>query len=242
MVDNDSSKAAFSARLIQSLSEAGVREHGRGADVRAELLRRGVAATPQAVSKWLNGESIPQRTTLLVLSDWLGVRPEWLEYGIEPMRHTRTEESRATYGSNIEPALQPSDSHRYPVISWVQAGDWAESVDNFAPGDGESWESSSVNAGSHGFWLTVRGDSMTSPNGVTFPDGMLILVRPEMEPISGKFFVAKLTDTGETTFKQLILDGGRKYLRPLNPTYRTLEVNGNCIIVGRVVDARWRGL
>lgn len=243
MVDRDRSKAGFTARLQKALTEAEVRERGRGVDVRNELIRRGQPATTQAVSKWLNGESIPVSDTLIVLADWLGVRAEWLEYGVEPMRaQGSVSESRGAYGPNLEPALQPAGSFRYPLISWVRAGDWAESVDNFEPGDGESWESSTVNAGPHGFWLTVRGDSMTSPNGVTFPDGMLILVRPEMDLISGKFYVAKLTDSGETTFKQLILDGGHKYLRPLNPSYRTLEVNGNCIVVGRVVDARWRGL
>lgn len=243
MIDRERSKAGFSARLNKALDEAGVREHGRGIDVRNELYSRGLRTTPQAVSKWLNAESIPLSSTLIVLADWLGVRAEWLEYGVEPMRpNAAVSEQRGNYGANVEPALQPSGSFRYPLISWVRAGDWAESVDNFHPGDGECWEDSTVNAGPHGFWLTVRGDSMTSPNGVTFPDGMLILVRPEMDLVSGKFYVAKLTDSGETTFKQLVLDGGHKYLRPLNPSYRTLEVNGNCIVVGRVVDARWRGL
>lgn len=242
MVDIKSAKESFSERLNQALSSAGVRERGRGVDVRAELARRGSKNTTQAISKWLNAESIPQRETLLALAEWLGVRVEWLEYGVEPMHPHGTAEPRATYSHNVEPALQPGERRRYPVISWVQAGDWAEAVDNFEPGDGESWEESTVNAGQHGFWLSVRGDSMTSPNGITFPDGMLILIRPHMELVSGKFYVAKLLDTGETTFKQLILDGGRKYLRPLNPTYRTLEINGNCHIVGRVVDARWRGL
>lgn len=242
MVDKDKTKAGFAARLHKALTAAGVREHGRGVDVRAELRARGIDATTQAVSKWLTAESIPVRTTLIALSEWLGVRAEWLAYGVEPMRIDQISESSWKYAASIQPALQPNQTFTYPLISWVQAGEWAESVDNFQPGDGESWEPSTVNAGPHAFWLTVRGDSMTSPNGLTFPDGMLILVQPEMELLSGKFYVARLTDSGETTFKQLILDGGHKYLRPLNPNYRTLEVNGNCIIVGRVVDARWRGL
>ncbi|WP_192980717.1 LexA family protein, partial [Pseudomonas sp. EggHat1] len=241
MVDRERSKEEFADRLNLALDEAEVRAHGRGVDIRTELIKRGAKVTTQAVSKWLKGESAATGQNLLALCSWLNVRPEWLEYGIKPMRHDSIGERRGAYGPNVEPAGQPYRTYSYPVISWVQAGEWAEAPDNFQPGDGESWEESSVNAGAHGFWLKVRGDSMTSPNGITFPDGMLILVRPEMDLINGKFYVGKLLDTGETTFKQLILDSGRKYFRPLNPTYRTIEINGNCTIVGRVVDARWPG-
>lgn len=43
-----------------------------------------------------------------------------------------------------------------------------------------------------------------------------------------------LSDTNEATFKKLVIDAGRKYLKPLNPNYRTIEINGNCEIVGVV--------
>ncbi|OVZ76913.1 hypothetical protein CBW55_03995 [Yersinia intermedia] len=48
-----------------------------------------------------------------------------------------------------------------------------------------------------------------------------------------------LTDDNEATFKKLIVDAGVKYLKPLNPSYRLIELNGNCKILGVVVDARW---
>lgn len=55
----------------------------------------------------------------------------------------------------------------------------------------------------------------------------------------GNFVVAKLTDDNEATFKKLIVDAAVKYLKPLNPAYRLIELNGNCKILGVVVDARW---
>ncbi|WP_433886927.1 LexA family protein [Pseudomonas vranovensis] len=145
--------------------------------------------------------------------------------------------------SNVEPALQPTRPPKeYPLISWVIAGEWAESPDNFHPGDAEEWLASTENAGDNGFWLTVRGDSMTCAGNPSFPEGSRILVRPEADRISGKYYVVKMLDSGEHTFKQYIEDAGLKYLRPLNPVYRTMEINGNCRFIGRVIDTKMTGL
>lgn len=145
--------------------------------------------------------------------------------------------------SNVQMALQPSRAPKeYPLISWVIAGGWAESSDNFHPGDAEDWISSTENAGEHGFWLTVRGDSMTCAGNPSFPEGSRILVMPEADLISGKYYVVKMLDSGESTFKQYIEDAGLKYLRPLNPAYRTIQINGECKFIGRVIDTKMTGL
>lgn len=145
--------------------------------------------------------------------------------------------------SNVQMALQPSRAPKeYPLISWVIAGEWAESSDNFHPGDADEWLASTENAGEHGFWLTVRGDSMTCAGNPSFPEGSRILVMPEAELISGKYYVVKMMCTGESTFKQYIEDAGLRYLRPLNPGYRTIQINGECKFIGRVVDAKMTGL
>lgn len=146
-------------------------------------------------------------------------------------------------GSNVQATRQPTRAPRsYPLISWVIAGSWAESPDHFHPGDADVWLESTENAGENGFWLDVRGDSMTCNGNPSFPEGSRILVRPEAELISGKYYVAKLLDSGEQTFKQYVEDAGHRYLKPLNPSYRTIEINGNCQFIGRVVDAKMTGL
>ncbi|WP_219096579.1 LexA family transcriptional regulator [Pseudomonas sp. UMAB-40] len=145
--------------------------------------------------------------------------------------------------SNVQMALQPSrEPKEYPLISWVVAGEWAESSDTFHPGDADDWIASTENAGEHGFWLTVRGDSMTCAGNPSFPEGSRILVMPEADLISGKYYVVKLLDSGESTFKQYIEDAGLKYLRPLNPSYRTIPINGECKFIGRVIDSKMTGL
>lgn len=130
----------------------------------------------------------------------------------------------------------------YPLISWVTAGEWAESPDNFHPGDADDWISSTENAGNNGFWLKVRGDSMTCAGNPSFPADSLILVRPEADVISGKYYVVEMLDSGEKTFKQYVEDAGLRYLRPLNTSYRTIEIDGNCRFIGRVIDTKMTGL
>ena len=145
--------------------------------------------------------------------------------------------------SNVQMALQPSRAPKeYPLISWVIAGEWAESSDNFHPGDADLWIASTENAGPNGFWLDVKGDSMTCAGNPSFPEGSRILVQPEADLVSGKYYVVKLLDSGESTFKQYIEDAGLKYLRPLNPNYRTIQINGECKFIGRVIDTKMTGL
>jgi SOS-response transcriptional repressor LexA len=49
--------------------------------------------------------------------------------------------------------------------------------------------------------------------------------------------IAKLASSNEATFKKLIEDGGRKFLRPLNPAYPTEMYAVDCRIIGVVVRA-----
>lgn len=140
--------------------------------------------------------------------------------------------------ANVEEAPASYNVRQAPVISWVQAGEWSEAVDLHHPGYGDSYESVPESAGQHVFWLRVVGDSMTAPNGPSIPEGHLILVDPDVEPMNGSLVVAKLDDSQDVTFKKLVIDAGQKYLKPLNPAYPIMPINGNCRIVGVVTEAR----
>lgn len=94
-------------------------------------------------------------------------------------------------------------------------------------------------AGTNGFWLKVRGPSMTAQGGISFTEGMVVLVAPGFDIENGNFVVAKLIDTQEATFKQFIWDAGKAFLKPLNPAFPTVEVDDTWQIVGKVVDAKW---
>lgn len=140
--------------------------------------------------------------------------------------------------SNTEPG--PEGTGPYPLISWVQAGAWEGIVDNFAPGDAELWIEAPVKVSKSSYWLRVCGESMYDPAGKrSFKDGDLVLVEPNAHAENGSLVVVRLDDESEATFKQLIIEGGRKFLKALNPNWpnRIFEVNGNATICG-VVKAK----
>src|SRR5450830_1147307 len=88
MVDKNELRAAFTARLHEALDDAGVRTRGRGVDIHNHLKSLGVNKSPQAVSKWLNGDAIAEADSMVALCSWLKVRREWLEYGVMPKGQT----------------------------------------------------------------------------------------------------------------------------------------------------------
>lgn len=140
--------------------------------------------------------------------------------------------------SNIEFHSQANMKGTYPVISWVSAGEWAEACEPYELHEIDEWYESTAHVEGPTFWLRVKGDSMTSPVGLSIPEGMLILVDTGKEPKNGSLVVAKLIDANEATFKKYVVDEGigAKYLQPLNPTHPRVQINGNCKIIGVAVQ------
>lgn len=124
-----------------------------------------------------------------------------------------------------------------PLVSWVRAGEFAEAIDAFEPGDSDTWIRTYSRLSTHAFALEVRGDSMVNPWGrPSFPPGTIIIVDPEVGADAGKFVIAKLEGDDEATFKKLVREAGdRLYLQPLNPSYPMIPVDRPMLVVGVVV-------
>ncbi|MCM1512482.1 MAG: XRE family transcriptional regulator [Oxalobacter formigenes] len=140
---------------------------------------------------------------------------------------------------NIEPA--PDIQGQVPVISWVTAGKWAEVIDIYEPGVADEWLPCIKKHTGRTFALRVKGMSMYNPMGKhTYSDGDIIFVDPEKEAINGARVVVRLEDSKEATFKQLVIEGEKKYLMALNPSWpeKFIEINGNATICG-VVIGKW---
>ena len=94
-----------------------------------------------------------------------GVNALWLENGIGEM--TPNEDH-----ANVTPMLQPHrEAREYPLLTWVVAGDATESSVSHPAGIADEWLTSTENAGPGGYWLEVKGKSMTSDIPPSFPPG-----------------------------------------------------------------------
>ncbi|MBS3670170.1 LexA family protein [Vreelandella boliviensis] len=157
----------------------------------------------------------------------------WLDYD----HSNGISEDAGAYHSNTAPVAQPIRYYRYPVVSAIQAGQFAESVVPYPSGMEDRHETTDYKAKGQAFWLEVKGDSMTAPAGVkpSIPEGSLVLVDTGIEAAPGKLVVAQIDESNEATFKKLIEESGQKYLKALNPAYPLIHCNGNCRIIGVAV-------
>lgn len=202
-----------------------IRARRKEMKIRQDALGKMVGVSNAAISQWERSETEPKGDNLLALAKALNCSPNYLHNGDSSQYNV------AYHGLNKQKGS-------YPLISWVSAGQWMEAVEPYHRKAIDNWYDTTVECSEDSFWLDVQGDSMTSPVGLSIPEGMVILVDPEAEPRSGKLVVAKLEGVNEATFKKYVVDAGRKYLKPLNPQYQMMEIDGNCKIIGVVVDAK----
>jgi len=144
-------------------------------------------------------------------------------------------------GDNIQPVQVgnfedgPNVRGEVPLISWVQAGLFCTAIDIHQPGIAEEWIKTTVPIKPHTYALRVVGDSMEP----VFPEGIIIIVEPEMEAVSGDFVIAR-NEHHEATFKQLIKDGPDWFLKPLNPRYPIRPLTTTDEICGVIRSAEHR--
>lgn len=184
-----------------------------------------VGTSQQSIEQLENGKTKRPRY-LPELVNILGVSMDWILSG----------------NSDSNTPLMPKNSNNkaYPHISWTRAIRYSESMDPNILNGADEWFESEIDIIGNGFWLTVEGDSMTSPAGQSVPEGHMILVDSGREAKNNNLVIAKLLNTNELTFKKLITEGPNKFLKGLNPTWPNIEINDNCKIIGVVVEARIR--
>ncbi|MCF5661131.1 S24 family peptidase [Pseudomonas syringae] len=200
-----------------------------------------IGVSPAAVAHYLSGTNALNARFASALARLLG---EPVDRFSPRLAAEIADLAATTDHSNVTPMVQPRrEAKDYPLITWVDAGAGIESAGAYPLGSADEGLSSTENAGPSGYWLRVKGKSMTSDTPPTFPEGTPILIRPEgFDIISGKFYIARHTATGDTTFKQYILDAGVGYLVPLNQAYQTVQLEGNWEIIGRAIDAKITGM
>ncbi|BCQ40928.1 peptidase S24 [Erwinia rhapontici] len=159
-----------------------------------------------------------------------------LDVKVEEFSPSLAEEARNLSYANARYVEPYRPGNKYPVISSVQAGAWAEACEPYTLKDIDLWLESEAHIQGEGFWLKVEGDSMTAPAGLSIPEGTYVLFDTGREAHNGNLVVAKLEESNEATFKKLVIDAGTKYLKGLNPAWPLTPINGNCRIIGVAIQ------
>ncbi|MBJ7590201.1 helix-turn-helix domain-containing protein [Aeromonas veronii] len=188
-----------------------------------------IGANKASISQWENGVYTPDAKNLSELAKALSVSVFWLMDG-----------KGDPSGQNMEIALP--DTHRIPVISYVQAGVWT-APNEIRECDGNmAYITTDLELGDRAFAIVIRGNSMEPE----FTEGDLVLIDPDEPLHPGDFVVAKNGEE-EATFKKYRPRGysedGKEIfeLAPLNDDYATMRSDRQPIqIIGTMVEHRRR--
>ena len=212
-------------------------ERIRARRIQFELTVKAVAdyagVKPPTVSQWESDLMLPKGESMKRLEEILKTNSDWILYGKgnPDARYVLVQPDSQEFK-----AISLS-TKRIPVISWVQAGAWSDTGCDDPAMNCDEWMETSSGVSEHAFALIVRGDSMTSlGNPRSIQEGAKVVVDPNFDhdQLNRKIVVAMLDGSSEATIKEYVVDGPYKLLRPFNSTYPTMQVNGNCRIVGVV--------
>lgn len=215
-------------RIAQRMHEMNLSE--------GELGRRSGVPQPTIHRIVTNAVASPRHENVEKIAKALKVSSYWLwNGGDQNSQGSNPINSPAAIKQNIEPG--PAIKGYVPLISWVQAGAWCEVMDVKTLDDAEVWLPCAASHSSQSYALRVRGLSMFNQHERrSFRDGDIIFVDPSKDAENGSLVIAKLVDSQEATFKQLVMEGSRRFLKPLNPAWPEpiIELGHDATICGVV--------
>lgn len=197
-------------------------------DVSNAKLARMIGVSRPTIGNWIDGKSAPTGENLTNLANALKVDPNWLMSG---------KESQARFDNNVDVSQKiPFDGRPIPVISWVAAGSFEPIETVLRDAEVDEYLPPIKECGRNGYGLIVTGISM-SPK---FEPEDRIYVNPDFQVIdlkTGDLVIVSCAGDNEATFKQLIIEGTTKYLKPLNPKWdeQIIKLTEDCRLAGKVV-------
>ncbi|MBF0356963.1 MAG: LexA family transcriptional regulator [Magnetococcales bacterium] len=203
----------------------------------AGLTQKGLAdkvgISQTAVHKLECGRSRSSRRTVTIALT-CGVDPIWLDTGRGDMLlpGSGTGVGGMSVGEDDQPYRPFPLIARVPLIAWDLI-DSLCSNDDFEQIESEasSWIPVAPRTSERCYALTVPDDSMEPE----FSEGETLIVDPTQKGAHNQFLVARLEGDSRPTFKQLIVLGNRRYLKPLNARYPLIDIDGGLDVCGVVV-------
>lgn len=193
-------------------------------------------ASVAAIGQWMNGKTLSLDSLKNAkAAQYLGVNPYWLA-GDTKFDMTDLSSNQGL-DNNIDLTQKIAlEGRPIPVISWVAAGSFTAIETVIKDAEIDEWLPPNKDCGKNGYGLIVTGVSM-SPK---FEIGDRIYVNPDIQTFdlqSDDLVIVSCSGDTEATFKQLIIEGGSQYLKPLNPNWpeQIIKLSEDCKLVGKVV-------
>jgi SOS-response transcriptional repressor LexA len=140
-------------------------------------------------------------------------------------------------GLFAELKLQPV-TRKVPLIGWKSL---KSIVNNTFVLESSNWIGCPYDLSEKSFVLEVQDELMTSSHGRSYPTGALIFVDTEREPKVGERVIAIDTVTMSAVFREYVISGSAKYLKPLNDRYPIEDFQQSTSIIGVVAGSYMTG-
>lgn len=209
-----------------------LRELRRAKGLTQEDIAQLLQVQKAAICKYETGRVAIPQDALVVLCDFFGVSADSMLCREQPAQVAPLFKAPAGLSSLFRPV---ADTVGVPLVGRVHAGLpmlAAENITEYVP-----VPAAEVQAGEY-FYMEVEGDCMV---GACIPEGALVLVRLQDRVENGQIAVVRLGD--EVLLRKVKWMNGQLVLIPSNTRYEPIIVAGGDVqIIGRVVEARIRGL
>lgn len=211
-------KGAF-GRALKALLDAQKDRTGMSANQIAA--RAGINAG--MLTHWQQGKVLPTLPHIAPLARALGVNPDELLT------------LYLSAGTNIGNAKNLQTRQRIPVLPWalIQHGARMESPDLLKMPGVSVLETHLPDAGPRAFAAVVHDESMAPE----FRSGAYVVFAPASSAPPGSFVLAEHGPSGAVVFRELVQDGPRRFLRPLNTAVAALtELTDDWAILALVTE------
>ncbi len=124
-----------------------------------------------------------------------------------------------------------------PILSWEAAQHWPNFA-KYSKNVNSSLPILNHKASGQAFALIIENDLMQSPEGVSFAKGSMIIVDTDKEIANNHYVLVRTKRHPQLLFRQLVIDGDRHYLKPLNPRYPITAAPNDAQYLGVVTQTR----
>lgn len=196
--------------------------------INTSQLARDLNLPQQTLQRIVSGTSSrPHPKTLKPIADFFDVSVEQLK-GESPLP-----ESVSDIGLSVSTKPTPK---AIPVVAWDELAQYLENPDSYHASEHVFGDPS---LSDKTFALGLPDSSMEP----FFPKGSLLILDPD-KPVTDRCFVlSQLHESRTTIFRQLLIDGERRFLKPLNPDLTAFPMrllNNDDKVLGVMIEFRHR--